>query len=269
MRYQTIQGVPVPALGLGTYKLKGDACRTAVAHALELGYRHIDTAQMYGNEAAVGQGLRDASVDRDEVFLTTKLWRTNLHPADVRATAEESLRTLNTDYVDLLLIHWPNEAVPLAATLEAMRDLQTQDKVRHIGVSNFTPALVEDALSYAPLFANQVEYHPFLSQAPLLEMTQAHDLMLTAYQPIARGTVNENETLQSIGAAHGKTPVQVTLRWLVQQDQVVPIPKAARAEHRAANIDIFDFELTADEMAQIHALHRGERRVDPHFAPWA
>ena len=269
MRYQTIQGESVPALGFGTYKLKGDACRTGVTHALELGYRHIDTAQMYGNEAEVGQGLGEASVDRDEVFLTTKLWHTNLRPADVHRTAEDSLRKLDTDYVDLLLIHWPNDAVPVAATLEAMLDLKAQDKIRHIGVSNFTPTLVQEALDHAPIFANQVEYHPFLSQAPLLEMAQAHDFMLTAYQPIARGTVNDDETLQSIGAAHGKSPVQVTLRWLLQQDQVVPIPKAASADHRAANIDIFDFELTEDEMAQISALHRGERRVDPHFAPWA
>lgn len=266
---KTIQGTPVPALGFGTYKLQGDACRSAVAHALELGYRHIDTAQMYDNEAAVGQGLREAAVDRDEVFLTTKLWHTNLRPADVQTTAEESLRKLNTDYVDLLLIHWPNEAVPLASTLDAMRALQEQGKIQHIGVSNFTPELVQEALDHASIFANQVEYHPFLGQQALRKLARAHDFMLTAYQPIARGTVHANETLQSIAEAHGKSPVQVTLRWLVQQDQVVPIPKAASADHRAANIEIFDFALTEDEMAQIHALHRNERRVDPHFAPWS
>lgn len=267
MMYKTIQGENVPALGFGTYKITGPTCRKAVAHALGIGYRHIDTAQAYGNEAEVGEGLKAASVDRDEIFLTTKVWPTNLAPDDVRASAEESLRKLKTDYVDLLLIHWPNDAVPLAATLGAMLELQEQGKTRHVGISNFTPSLVKEALDHTPIFANQVEYHPFLGQDALLDLARAHDFMLTAYQPIARGTVANNETLQAIGAKHGKSAVQVTLRWLLQQDQVTAIPKAARAEHRAANFDIFDFELSPEEMERIHDLSRGKRRVNPSFAP--
>jgi 2,5-diketo-D-gluconate reductase B len=267
MIYETIQGDDVPALGFGTYKITGPACREAVAHALEIGYRHIDTAQMYNNEREVGQGLDDAAVDRDDVFLTTKIWHSNLHPSEVRRTTEASLRKLGTDYVDLLLIHWPNDAVPLEATLDAMLALREAGKTRHIGVSNFTPSLVRQALDHAPIFANQVEYHPFLSQDALLDLAREHDFMLTAYQPIARGTVADDETLQAIAAAHGKSPVQVTLRWLLQQDKVTAIPKAASAEHRKANFDVFDFELSADEMKRIHSLARGERRVNPGIAP--
>lgn len=267
MMYKTFQGREVPALGFGTYKMTGSACREAVTHALEIGYRRVDTAQAYNNERAVGRGLREASADREEVFLTTKVRHTNLHPEDVRQSTEESLRQLQTDYVDLLLIHWPNEAVPLEATLDAMQELKDEGKTRHIGVSNFTPPLIKEALGYAPILANQVEYHPFLNQDAVLDLARAHDFMLTAYQPIARGTVADNATLQAIAEERAKSPVQVTLRWLLQQDQVTAIPKAARAEHRTANLDVFDFELSEEEMKRIHELSRGERRVNPSFAP--
>jgi len=300
MMYQTIQGEDVPALGLGTYQLKGDTCREGVRHALDLGYRHIDTAEMYGNEAAVGQGLQDADVDRDAVFLTTKVWHTHLAPGDVRTAAEASLRKLQTDYVDLLLIHWPNASVPLEATLDAFLDLHDEGKTRHIGVSNFPPALFRRALGHAPVFCNQVEYHPFLSQQPLLEIAREHDVLLTAYSPLAQGDVLRRDistrralkalrrngspstriveaaqnlfgtgpsVLKSLGEKYGKSPAQITLRWLVQQDHVAAIPKAARATHRAANLDVFDFELTDAEMHLIHGLAQGDRHVDPHFAP--
>lgn len=264
MIYATIQGARVPVLGFGTYSL-GAACRTSVAHALDLGYRHIDTAQTYGNEAEVGAALRASNVDREAIFLTTKVGMDNLAPRRVRASAEESLRRLGLDYVDLLLIHWPAPGMRLELTLAAFQELQSEGKTRHIGVSNFTPSLVRQALAAAPIFCNQVEYHPFLSQERLIALARRHDLMLTAYRPTANGLVLENPTIRSIAAAHEKTPMQVGLRWLVQQDQVATIPKAADPAHRAANIDIFDFELSPREMEQISGLARGRRFVDPGF----
>lgn len=263
MIYVNVEGDEVPALGLGTWELEGDTCREAVTHALDVGYRHVDTAQSYENETEVGQGLRDSDVDREEIFLTTKLWRTAHEPKLVRRTAEESLGRLGTDYVDLLLIHWPNDEVPLEKTLDAMMTLQEEGKARHLGVSNFPPSLLERAVAHAPVVCNQVEYHPFLGQEALHDLARKHDLMLTAYSPIARGAATEDDTLREIAEAHGKSTAQVSLRWLVQQDRVAAIPKSTSAEHRAANFDIFDFALTEAEMARIHGLARGERLVDP------
>ena len=267
MIHHTIQGTNVPALGLGTWKLKGDACTRGVEHALDLGYRHIDTAQIYRNEEAVGKGLAASSVDRAAYFLTTKVWYENLEPDAVRSTAEASLRRLGTEYVDLLLIHWPSDEVPMEASLDALRVLQDEGKIRRFGVSNFTPSLLQRALDHAQVFADQVEYHPFLSQQPLRALALKHDLLLTAYSPLAQGGVLHDDTLQEIGEAHGKTAAQVALRWLVQQPHVAAIPKASSDEHRAANFAIFDFELSEDEMERIHGLARGERLVDPSFAP--
>ncbi len=265
--YTVIQGERVPSLGLGTWQLRGAACRQAVEHALDLGYRHLDTAQMYENEDAVGQGLAHAPVDRDAVFLTTKIWHDSLAPADVRRTTEASLRRLGTDYVDLLLIHWPNPHIPLEQTLDAMLALQAEGKTRHIGVSNFPPSLLQRALAHTPLFGIQVEYHPYLGQHRLLRLALAHDLMLTAYSPIAKARVLEDPVLQEIAETHGKTPIQVTLRWLIQQRPVTAIPRSARPSHRAANLDVFDFALSAEEMRRIARLDRGLRLVDPDFAP--
>jgi 2,5-diketo-D-gluconate reductase B len=267
MIYQTIQGEEVPALGFGTFGLEGNTGREAVAHALELGYRHIDTAESYYNEEAVGAGLQQAGVPRDEIFLTTKVGYDKLAPKAVRRSAEESLRKLQTDYVDLLLVHWPNDNIPLEETLDAFAILREEDKTRHIGVSNFTPSLLQRALDHADLFCNQVEYHPFLGQDDLLTLCRQHDLLLTAYSPIAQGEVMDNETLQTIGERHGKSPTQVTLRWLVQQNNVAAIPRTSSAEHRASNFDIFDFSLSDDEMDRIATLAQGKRLVDPEIAP--
>lgn len=268
MIYHTIQGEDVPALGLGTFDLKDDVGRNAVAQALDTGYRNIDTAESYYNEATVGEGIQQADVAREDIFLTTKVWHDNLAPKDVRRAAEESLRKLQTDYVDLLLIHWPSsDDVPLEETLDAFTALREEGKTRHIGVSNFTPALLQRALDHAKLFCIQVEYHPFLAQDDLLTLVRQHDLLLTAYSPIAQGKVMDNDTLRAIGETHGKSPVQVTLRWLVQQKNVAAIPRSSTAEHRAANFNIFDFELSDEEMARIGELAKGKRLVDPQFAP--
>jgi 2,5-diketo-D-gluconate reductase B len=267
MTYQTIQGVEVPALGFGTWELNGPDCTEAVAHALSLGYRHIDTAQGYDNEEFVGEGLQRGSVPRDEIFLVTKVKPDNFRGERVLASTRESLTKLQTDYVDLLLMHWPNPDVPLEETLGAFLELREQGAVRHIGVSNFPSKLVNEAQQVATIFANQVEYHPYLGQRTLLEQARAQDYMLTAYSPIAQGKVLDDAVLREIGAAHGKNSVQVTLRWLIQQDHVVAIPKAASEKNRVGNIEIFDFELSDEEMARIFALERGERLVAPGDGP--
>ena len=262
-------GGAMPALGLGTWQLKGDEATEAVAHALDIGYRHIDTAQMYRNEREVGLGLKSADVDRDEVFLTTKVSHDNLKYRDVIASAEDSLRRLDTDYVDLLLIHWPNKEVDLEETLDAFQEVQHRQKTKHIGVSNFPSALVRRALDIAPgLATDQVEYHPYLSQSPLLEALRAREMILTAYSPLAQGEILDEEVVREIAETHGKSPAQVVLRWLLQQDRVAAIPKAASAQHREANFDVFDFALSDGEMDQLHSLARDDGRIiDPGFAP--
>ncbi len=263
----TVQGVEVPKLGLGTWQITGRACRKAVCDALELGYRHIDTARAYGNEAEVGAGLRRSGIDRADVFVTTKLWYTRLRAAEVRSQVEGSLRELATDYVDLLLVHWPNPAVPLGETLAAMARLREEGRARHLGVSNFPVRLVREALEHAPILCDQVEYHPYLGQPALLSLARERDLMLTAYSPLARGRLLREPVLQEIGAAHGKTPGQVVLRWLLDQPRVTAVPKAASQEHRAANLEVFDFELSDAERGRIAGLERGLRTAQPSWAP--
>jgi diketogulonate reductase-like aldo/keto reductase len=264
-----VQGEQVPALGFGTWQIEGDDAIEGVRNALELGYRHIDTAQIYGNEAEVGAGIRASDVPRDEIFLTTKVWRSKAAPEAVRSSTEESLRKLGVDHVDLLLLHWPTKDVPLAETLGALTELVEAGKTRFIGVSNFTPDLVEEAVGHATIFANQVEYHPFLDQSALVDLARKHDHLLTAYSPIAQGKVGDDAEIRAIGEAHGKSPVQVTLRWLLQQDNVAAIPKAASAGHRESNLDVFDFELDADQMERIADLADvAARLVDPDWAAW-
>ncbi len=268
MQFIEIQHTHIPAIGLGTWKLRGEECRRTVRQALELGYRHLDTAQMYENEAEVGGALRESEVARSSVFLTTKVSQDNLRPEDVQRSTDASLRRLNTEYVDLLLIHWPVPDVPVEKTLDAMMHLKEGGKVRHIGVSNFTPELLRRALEHTTLLCNQVEYHPFLDQSELIRIVREHDMMLTAYSPLAQGGLHDNPVLKRIGKKHGKSPEQITLRWFIQQPHVAAIPKSASKEHLQSNIDVFDFELTDEEMSRIHELARGERLVDPDKAPW-
>jgi diketogulonate reductase-like aldo/keto reductase len=267
---QTIDhhGSRVPVLGLGTWELRGEGCVDAVERALALGYRHLDTAQGYFNEAEVGEGLRRSAVPRDEVFLTTKVRPRNYAAAAVRSSTEDSLAALGVEHVDLLLMHWPNRDVPLEETLGAMRDLQDRGLVRHVGVSNFAPTMLRQACELAEIFTNQVEYHPFLSQTVLLREAARLGHLLTAYSPVARGKVEDDAVLREIAANHGKTPGQVALRWLIQQPGVMAIPKAASETNQRRNIEIFDFTLSDDEMTGIHALDRGERLVDDMDVDW-
>jgi len=243
------------------------AATEAVRDALEIGYRHIDTARAYGNEREIGRAIADSEVDRAEVFLTTKLWYTRLRAAEVREQLEDSLHDLGTDYVDLLLVHWPNASVPVAETLGAMSQLRDAGKVRHLGVSNFPSALAREALELAPIITDQVEYHPYLGQPELLALARERDLMLTAYSPLAHGALLDDPVLRGIAGALGKSPGQVALRWLLHQPQVAVLPKAAAHANRAANFDVFGFELDDEQRGAIAALERGERTANPSWAP--
>ena len=257
----------MPLLGFGTWQLTGRDCEVGVRDALELGYRHIDTARMYGNEAEVGQGLHDSGLNRDEVFVTTKLWYSDLSAIGVHDHVERSLRALRTEYVDLLLIHWPSQRVPLAETLGAMIEARDAGRAKHLGVANFPTALLREALEHAPLICDQVEYHPYLGQPALLALARERDLMLTAYSPLAQGAVLRDPVVTQIAEEHRKSPGQVVLRWLLDQPNVAAIPKASSHEHRAANLDVFDFELSDEERGAIAGLERGGRTIDPSFGP--
>lgn len=256
MHHVPANGASIPAIGLGTWQLRGPDCARIVAEGLRIGYRHIDTAQMYDNEREVGAGIRDSGVPRADVFLTTKLWPDSLTPGAVERESEERLRLLGVDAVDLLLIHWPSDAVPLADTLAAMARVKRAGLTRHLGVSNFSPERLDRAVAESPepLVTNQFEYHPFLDQRALVAATRRHGLAVTAYCPVARGRVLSDPDIQDIAARHGRTPAQVALRWLVQQGGVVPIPKTANSDRLAENLAVFDFALDDGEMAVIAGL---------------
>ena len=256
MEYRETGGAKIPVLGFGTYNLYGETCKEAVRDALELGYRHVDTAEFYDNHRAVGRGIESASVDRDEVFLTTKVWKTNLESERVKDVARTALSELGTDYVDLLLIHWPNESVPIEETIGAMNELQRDGLVRHIGVSNFDVDQLVDAkeASQTPVVTDQVKYYPGFSQRELLEFAIEEDVLLTAYSPLAKGDVLEEPVVTEIADRYGKSPAQVALRWLIQQPQVLAIPKAETRDHRYDNLQIFDFSLSPTEMRELFEL---------------
>lgn len=265
---KTFQNIEVPALGFGTFELTGQTCIAGVIDALNIGYRHIDTAQMYNNEQEVGKAIKDSGIARDEIFVTTKIWYTNLEENRLLKSFQRSLRSLKMDYVDLLLIHWPSpDNYPLDKTLGAMFSLKEQGKVKSVGVSNFPSSLLKTAMQYGPIFADQVEYHPYLDQSGLLQLTKRNDAALTAYCPLAKGKTVRDEILTQIGKKYGKSASQVALRWLIQQDNVLAIPRSSKHEHRVSNFEIFDFSLTEDEMREIYQLERGGRMIDPVFGP--
>ena len=269
MQFVEANGAKIPAIGLGTWELRGRTCARLVEQALRLGYRHIDTAQVYENEREVGEGLRASRVRRDDVFVTTKVWTTHFAPNDLERSARESLTRLRLSEVDLLLLHWPNPHVPLAETLGGLAHVKKLGMCRHIGVSNFTVALIDEAIAVSPelLVCDQVEYHPYLDQTLVREACARHGMAVVAYSPVAKGRIKNDETLVRIGKAHGKTPAQVCLRWLVQQG-VVAIPRTSKIERLSENIDIFDFALSDEEMQQVFSLgSAGGRLTDFGFAP--
>lgn len=262
-----VQGVEVPKLGFGTWQLSGAQAVDGVRDALDIGYRHIDTARMYGNELEVGRAVRESGIDRGEIFLTTKVWMDDAAPGRVERAAESSLDALGLDHVDLLLLHWPSDHIPVAQTVESLERVREHAHARLVGVSNFPAALLREALEAGAVANDQVEYHPYLSQADVLAVAEAHDLFVTAYAPLAHGQVLEDVTLREIGATHGKTAGQVALRWLLDQPKVAAIPKASTPERRRENANVFDFELTDAERRTIDDLPKNRREIDPSFAP--
>jgi diketogulonate reductase-like aldo/keto reductase len=263
-------GAAIPAIGLGTWPMKGEEAARAVARALETGYRAVDTAAMYGNEDAVGEGLRAAGVPRADVFVTTKVWYTDLAPGALQRSAEASLKRLGLEQVDLLLIHWPNPDIPLEGSIAALCDAKRHGLARHVGVSNFPVALLERAVSLAtePLVANQCEYHPHLDQTKLLAACRRHGLAFLSYAPIGKGAVLENAAVRAVAARHGRTPAQVVLRWHVQQDGVAAIPKSANPQRIAENLDVFGFTLSEEDMRAVSGLAQPDgRMVAPGWSP--
>ena len=259
----------IPKLGFGTSNLKGKEAEGAVEFALDVGYRHFDTANAYENEQDIGPVLSRTEVSRERLFITTKVWGTDLSRDRFLPSVEESLRNLQLDYVDLLLIHWPHQEVPLEEALDQLQEAQHRQYARLIGVSNFTIKLLEETRRLgAPIVCNQFEYHPFLDQRKLRKASRDMGLFVTAYSPIAQGMVSDEPEIQDIAATHKVRPTQVALRWLVQQEEVVAIPKSAKLRRIRENFDVFNFSLSPEEMDRISALRvRGLRLIDPKFAP--
>ena len=253
------QGADVPALGLGTARLTGDDCRQAVETALSVGYRHVDTAQMYDNEAAVGRAIAESEIDREAVFVVTKVHPDNAAPADVRESTQRSLERLELQTVDLLLLHGPSDEAPLEATIGALNDCQHDGLVEHVGISNFDVDGLEAARGHSetPIVTDQVKYHPYHQPTGLLEYCVENEVLLTAYSPLAEGSVVGDDRLAAIGDEYGKSAAQVTLRWLLQHPYVAAIPKASSREHIEANADVFDFQLTDEEMRAVFELDGG------------
>jgi diketogulonate reductase-like aldo/keto reductase len=266
-------GARIPAIGLGTMTLKEQVCIDAVKNALKLGYRHLDTAERYGNEEWVGeglhQGLAETGLKRDDVFVVTKVYWDKLAPGDFERSVEDSLRKLRPPCVDLLLIHWNNAKLPLSQSIALLCDARKKGQARHVGVANFTTAMLEEAVKVAtePLVCNQIEVHPFLDQSKVLAACRRHGMAVVAYCPISRGKVPGNEVLERIGKAHGKSASQVAIRYLVQQG-IIPIPRTATPAHLADNLAAMEFRLSDAEMAEIRKLSRPDGRVvNPAHAP--
>ena len=263
-------GAAIPAIGLGTYDLRGPAGASAVAFALAQGYRHIDTAAIYDNERAVGEGLRVSGVKRDEVFVTTTVWYDQLGRGALQAAAEASLKRLGLSQVDLLLIHWPSRSTPLDETMAALCEAKRRKLTKHIGVSNFPAALLDRAarLSTEPLVANQCEYHPRLDQTKLIAACARHGTAFVSYTPLAHGDLLSDPAVMRLASAHGKTPAQIVLRWHVQQPGIAAIPKSSHEARIAENLNVFDFALSVGDMQALSALRRDDGRINkPPFAP--
>jgi len=264
-------GAKIPAIGLGTWTLRGEQAVRLVAGALKGGYRHVDTAAMYDNEAAVGEGIRASGMPREEIFLTTKIWYTDLADGDLQRSLEASLKRLGVDSVDLALIHWPSKSIPLEQSIAALNAVHDSGMARHIGVSNFTVPLIEQAVAASrhPLACNQVEYHPFLKQDRVLAACRKHGLALVSYCPLGRGgeVFSQPPVLQA-AERRGKSPAQIVLRWHVQQEGVVAIPRSQNPARMAENLAVSDFTLAADEMVAIDALRSRNLRIcDFDFSP--
>lgn len=265
----THHGLHMPKLGLGTWPMLGEACSLAVEQALALGYRHIDTAAAYNNEAAVGLALQTSDVPREQLHITSKVWWDQLAPDALRRSMDNSLTALGSDYVDLFMIHWPGQDWDLRRSIEALVSLQEQGLARHIGVANFPLPLLRQTIEElgAPLAALQVEYHVLLGQDRLLAYARQHDMALIAYSPLARNKVSQIPQIQQIAARHGVLPTQVALQWLLEQDNVAAIPKAASRANQLANLQSLNVQLDDQDRTLIAGLAKDQRQVSPDFAP--
>tara|TARA_R100001369_G_scaffold40605_5_gene66710 strand:+ start:10757 stop:11569 length:813 start_codon:yes stop_codon:yes gene_type:complete len=261
----------MPNPGFGTFRLEGDTLKQSIHAALEAGYRHIDTAQFYGNEKGVGEAIRDSSVPRSDIFLTTKVWFDKLEPATLKASVDESLQKLDTDYIDLVLIHWPSpdNEVSMVDYLTALKEVKAEGKARNIGISNFTIAQVDEAVSIlgkGEILTNQIEVHPFLQNRKLAEHCEQHGIQVTAFMPLAVGKVMDDPTLKQIADAYNVTPAQIALAW-VKQRNMITIPSSTKARNIQSNIAAFDLVLSDSEMAEIAKLDREDRIANPEIAP--
>jgi 2,5-diketo-D-gluconate reductase B len=263
------QGVSIPRLGFGTFRMPGAESQPVVESAIALGFRHIDTAAMYENETAVGAALAASGVKRDELFVTTKVWHDQLSPDALRRAFDLSLGKLRLDYVDLYMIHWPTRDIDIAASLEALMQLRQRGLTLAIGVCNFNLPMIRRAVEEigAPIAAHQVEYHAFLSQTPMLAYLRSKAIPLTAYAPLAQGRAANDPTLAAIGRKHGATAAQVAIAWLLDQHGVIAIPKAGRPESQKANLDALGIRLDDEDRAAIATLPKDQRFVRPPFAP--
>jgi diketogulonate reductase-like aldo/keto reductase len=267
----TVGDAVIPKIGLGTWQLRGNTCARIVSEAVRLGYTHIDTAQGYDNEEFVGEGLAASGAARGSVFVTTKIRDRHMGDGALQRSVDESLKKLRLDRIDLLLLHWPNPKVPLADSIRGLNAVKRDGRVKHIGLSNFTTRLLDEAwsLTTEPFTAEQIEYHPYLEQTKMLGALRGRGMGIIAYCPLALGRVIGDPVIESIARAHGRSAAQVALRWLVQQTDVIAIPKTANPERLAENLAVFDFTLSDAEMARMSALTRpGSRLVnEPQWVP--
>jgi 2,5-diketo-D-gluconate reductase B len=263
------QGVAIPRLGFGTFRMPGSSSQPVVESALELGYRHIDTAAMYENEDAVGAAIAASGVSRNDLFVTTKVWHDQLAPGAIRNAFDTSLGKLKLDYVDLYMVHWPSRDMDIAAVMEALVALREDGRTRAIGVCNFNLPMIRKAVEEirAPIAALQIEYHPFLDQSEMLAYLRGKNIPLTAYAPLAQGRAAADETLRAIGDKYGVTAAQVAIAWLLDQKGVIAIPKAQRAQSQQSNLDALNVKLDDDDRRAIAALPKDQRFVQPPFAP--
>jgi diketogulonate reductase-like aldo/keto reductase len=262
-KFKLKDGNTIPSLGLGTWQLTGDECIETVKKALKMGYRHIDTAEIYGNQEEIGLALKQSEIKRKDIFITSKVRKTNLRYDDTIKACNQTLKDLGTEFVDLYLIHWPNNSIPMEGTFKAFKELRDENKIKSIGVSNFTISNLKNAFNSInlPITVNQVEFHPGLYQKNLLEFCKENEIVITGYSPLGRGKLMNNELITNIAGKYDKTSAQVCLKWLLQKDIVV-IPKASSEKHLKENMQIFDWELSNGDIEKIDSMGNENRIIN-------